>query len=277
MMHWGLVLSGGAAFGIANGGVLEVLEHEGIKPDYVAGSSMGAIVGAAYAMGVPLSKLRESMCKVRLTNVARFSPRPFRSGLHGGFLRQCLEEHVGPLLQDARIADCKIPFVCVAGKVKEPIRWTHILKEKFTQEVLDGIALHVFPPETRLLDAVMASSAIPVVFSPVEIDGIQYVDLCHFGPIPARTLKEMYNPDRIIATDTYPSYDGLARFLPEGWNAFLQAGYREIEKSKAVCDLIIKPEMPFALFRFDKGEAFWEAGKQVAAERIADVKAVIGA
>ncbi|MDD5751394.1 MAG: patatin-like phospholipase family protein [Candidatus Peribacteraceae bacterium] len=276
-MHWGLVLSGGAAFGIANGGVLEVLEHEGLKPDYVAGSSMGAIVGAAYAMGIPLPKLRKCVGKLCLTNVARWSPHPLKDGLHGGIFRQCLEEHLGPLLQDACIADCTIPFVCVAGKVKESIRWMHILHEGFTQEVLDSVELHVFPPKTKLLDAVTASSAIPVVFSPVEIDGIQYVDLCHFGPIPARTLKEMYDPDRIIATDTYPSYDGLARFLPAGWKEFLRVGHAEIKKSKAVCDLLIKPVMPFPLFRFDKGEAFWEAGKQVAAERIADVKAVIGA
>lgn len=271
-MSWGLVLSGGAAFGIANGGVLEVLERDGMKPDYLAGSSMGAIIGAAYAIGVPLVKLRECVCKLCLTNVARFSPHPLKGGLHGGLFRQCLEEHIGPLLKDARIADCKIPFVCVAGKVKEPIRWTHILKKGFTQEVLDGVELHVFPPEARLLDAVMASSAIPVVFSPVEIEGTQYVDLCHFGPIPARTMKEHFHPDVIVATDTYPSYEKLRGFLPSGWNAFLQAGYREIEQSKAVCDLLIKPVMPFALFRFDKGDAFWEAGKMAAEEALPELR-----
>ncbi len=274
-MSWGLVLSGGAALGIANGGVLEVLDREGIKPDYVAGSSMGAILGAAYALGVPVAVLHEAVRKLTLRNVTRFATRPLKNGLHGGMLRQNLEHHLGPLFQDARIADCTIPFVCVAGRVQSPIRWLGILQRGFTQELFSQVTLHVFPPETRLMDAVLASSAIPVVFAPVVIDGQEYVDLCHFGPIPARTLQEQYHPDRIIATDTYPSYASLAHLLPAGWKEFLQAGYAEIEKSKAVCDLLIKPQMPASLFRFDKGEAFWQAGVSAAEESLSAVKALV--
>lgn len=274
-MNWGLVLSGGAAFGIANGGVLEVLEREKLRPDCIAGSSMGAIIGAAFALGIPLSKLRTCVRKLTLANIACVSPHPLKSGLHGGLFCQSLEEHIGPLLADARIADCRIPFVCVAGRVKQPIKWTHIVKQGFTEEVLAQVEPYVFPPETKLLDAVMASSAIPVVFSPVEIAGEQYVDLCHFGPIPARTLKEQCHPDVIVATDTYPSYEKLRGFLPKGWNAFLQAGYAEIEKSKAVCDLLIKPTMPFALFRFDKGESFWDAGRKAAEEKLSEIRRIL--
>ena len=274
-MSWGLVLSGGAAFGLANGGVLDVLDREGFRPDYVGGSSMGAIIGAMYAMDIPVATMRECVRAIRPTNVARMTARPFHHGLHGGLLQQSLERHLGPLLGDTRIADTRIPFICVAGRVREPIRWLHILKKGFTEEILANVDLHVFSPETKLLDAVMASSAIPVVFSPVEIDGAQYVDLCHFGPIPARTLKDHFHPDVIVATDTYPSYEKLRGFLPGGWNAFLQAGYREIEKSKAVCDLIIKPEMPFALFRFDKGEAFWTAGMRAAEEKLPEIRRIL--
>ncbi|MDD4627809.1 MAG: patatin-like phospholipase family protein [Candidatus Peribacteraceae bacterium] len=274
-MSWGLVLSGGAAFGIANGGVIEVLEREKLKPDCVAGSSMGAIIAATYAMGIPVSELHACVRKLTLGNVACLSKHPLKGGLCGGILRQNLEHHLEPLLGDARIADCKIPFVCTAGRVKKPIQWLHILKKGFTEEILSGVEFHVFSPETRLLDAVMASSAIPVVFSPVEIDGKQYVDLCHFGPIPARALQSKCHPEKIIATDTYPTYEALRNFLPGGWNEFLEAGYAEIRKSKAVCDLLIKPVMPFALFRFDKGEEFWQAGKKAAAKCIADVRAII--
>lgn len=274
-MSWGLVLSGGAALGITNGGVLEVLEHEGLKPDCVAGSSMGAILGAAYALGIPVPVIHECVRKLTLRNVANLSSRPLKNGLHGGILRQNLEQHLGPLFQDARIADCVIPFVCVAGRVQSPIQWLHILKKGFSKEILDQVELHVFPPETKLLDAVLASSAIPVVFSPMEIDGQEFVDLCHFGPIPARSLKEVHHPDRIIATDTYPSYDVLMHLLPVGWKEFLQAGHAEAEKSKAVCDLLIKPTMPASLFRFDKGEAFWQAGRVAAEQSLSQMKALI--
>lgn len=260
-MSWGLVLSGGAALGIANGGVLEVLDREGLKPDYVAGSSMGAIIGAAYALGIPVAAIHNVIIALSMKNVAGIATRPLKGGLHGGLLTQNIEHHLGTLFGEARIKDCTIPFVCVAGRVSHPIRWMRILQKGFTQEVREQVTLHVFPPATRLMDAVMASSAIPVVFSPVAIGDQEFVDLCHFGPIPARTLKDTYHPDHIIATDTYPSYEGLARFLPAGWQEFLQAGYAEIAKSKAVCDLLIKPRMPHALFRFDRGEAFWQAGK----------------
>ncbi len=274
-MSWGLVLSGGAALGIANGGVLEVLEREGLRPNCVAGSSMGAILGAAYALGIPVPEIHACIQKLSLLNVASFSQHPLKDGLHGGMLCQNIEEHLGQLFQDARIADCVIPFVCVAGRVKSPIHWLHILKRGFSKEILDQVELHVFSSETKILDAVMASSAIPVVFSPISIDGQEFIDLCHFGPIPARTLKEIHHPDRIIATDTYPSYDAPMHLLPAGWKEFLQAGYAEIEKSKAVCDLLIKPKMPASLFRFDKGEEFWLAGSIAAEQSLSHVKVLI--
>lgn len=274
-MSWGLVLSGGAALGIANGGVLEVLDREGLKPDFVAGSSMGAIIGAAYALGIPVAAIHDVIAALSMKNVAGIATRPLRGGLHGGLLTQNIERHLGALFGGARIKDCKIPFVCVAGCVQSPIRWMRILRKGFSKEVIGQVTLHVFPPDTLLLDAVMASSAIPVVFSPVTIDGKEYVDLCHFGPIPARTLKDTYYPDHIIATDTYPSYEGLARFLPAGWQEFLQAGYAEIAKSKVVCDLLIKPRMPHSLFRFDRGDAFWQAGKAAMEQALPQTAALV--
>lgn len=276
-MTWGLVLSGGAALGIANGGVLEVLEREGLKPDYVAGSSMGAIIGAAYALGIPVRVIHACIQKLTALNVASLSAHPLRGGLHGGLFRQNLERHVGPLFGDARIGDCPIPFVCVAGRVERPIHWLHILRRNFTAEVLERVSVHVFSPETKVLDAVMASSAIPVAFSPVRIAGQEFIDLCHFGAIPARTLRALYRPDRVIATDTNPSYASLARLLPGGWKDFLQAGYAEIEKSKAACDLVLRPVMPASLLRFDKGEAFWSAGKAVAESALPQMRAIINA
>jgi NTE family protein len=53
----GLALSGGATRGAAHIGVLQVLEHEGIHPDFVAGTSAGALVGSAYCAGVPLEEI----------------------------------------------------------------------------------------------------------------------------------------------------------------------------------------------------------------------------
>ena len=60
----GLVLGGGGARGLAHIGVLRVLEQEGIPIDYLAGTSMGGLVGALFAAGVPLSVVQEEVSRV---------------------------------------------------------------------------------------------------------------------------------------------------------------------------------------------------------------------
>lgn len=275
-MTWGLVLSGGAAYGLANAGVLSVLEREGLRPDYVAGSSMGAIIGALYALTGSMERVMP-LCEIlRMDNVARLSEQPLKGGkLHGGLLRPQLEKHLKDLLGDARIGDCVIPFVCVAGRVKEPIAWSRVVLPGFTDDVLRKVEPVSFGPGTRLLDAIMASSAIPVVFSPVMIDGQEYVDLVHFGAIPARTLRDIHHPDVLIATDTNPAYSALMAYLPRSWNEFLQRGYAELERSKAACDLVITPELTSAPFRFDKARDFVAAGEKAAQEALPDVRRLL--
>ncbi len=275
-MTLGLVLSGGAAYGITNAGVLHVLELEGIRPDCIAGSSMGAIVGALYAF-TGTTEIFDDLCaSLTLRNAARLSDAPLSGGLHGGLLRQNLEAILGATLGDARIGDCRIPFLCVAAQLTKPIDWTGILRRPdFTEEILRNATLHVFPPKTRLMDALLATSAIPVLFSPMEIDGVQYVDLVHFGSIPARTLREHLHPDIVIGTDTNPRYLALEKVLPKPWKEFLSRGYEELEKSRAACDLLITPVMPAAVFRFDKATAFMDAGEKAAKERMGEIRALL--
>ncbi len=271
-MSFGLVLSGGSAFGLANAGVLEVFEEHKLKPDCIAGSSMGAIIAAIFALGYPTSTLHTFSKSLKLINVAKISDKFFSEGLHGGFFRQRLKQHLEDLVGDATIGDCTIPFICVAGRVKQPIKWKRIIKEGFALHVQESVEPYIFPKETYILDALMATSAIPVVFSPYEINRQTYIDLCHFGPIPARSLKATENPDIIIATDTNPSYEELRSFLPPSWNEFLEAGYEETKKSLKLCDLVIKPRMPYPPYRFDKGESFRRAGREAAKEKIDDIR-----
>lgn len=276
LLSWGLVLSGGAAYGLANAGVLSVLEREGLRPDCVAGSSMGAIVGALYALTGSMERVMPLCDLLRMDNVARLSEQPLKGRtLHGGLLRPQLEKHLKGLLGDARIGDCAIPFVCVAGRVQEPIAWSRVVLPGFTDEVLRKVEPVAFGPDIRLLDAIMASSAIPVIFSPVVIDGSEYVDLVHFGAIPARTLKDMYHPDVLIATNTNPVYSTLMAYLPRSWNEFLERGYAELERSMAVCDLVITPELMSAPFRFDKARDFVAAGEKAAQGALPDVRRLL--
>jgi NTE family protein len=274
-IRWGLVLSGGAACGLANVGVLEVLHEAGLRPGCVAGSSMGAIVASLYATGHPPSVLRELAGSIDALSVARLSQRPFKGGLHGGLLQQELDRHLAPLLGDARIGECEIPFVCVAARILRPVRWQRMLLPGFADHVRENLALHIFPTETRILDAVRASSAIPVLFSPARVDGEEFVDLMHFGPIPARSLREVHGPEIVIATDTQPVYTRLEPWLPPGLKAFIAEGRSETQLSLDACDLVIRPPLPAPMFRFDLGEAFAAAGAEETRQRLAEIHALL--
>lgn len=273
-MAWGLVLSGGIAQGIANVGVLQVLEEEGLQPDYVAGSSMGAIVGALLALGYPAGVFDGILKKLNPFVVAEPSGNPLREGLHGGLFQQKLGAFLGDLLEGKTIDDCGIPFLCVAGKVVKPIPWERIIAPDFKESVMASVEPHFFRGDTKLLDALMATSAVPVFFSPYRIGDDTFVDLCSFGAVPARTLREIYLPDAVIATDTQPRYAGLSPLLPTGWRDFLLAGEESLEQSLAACDLVIKPDLPFGPFRFDKADAFVKAGRDAAEKALPRIRSL---
>lgn len=274
-MKWGLALSGGAAYGIANVGVIDVLEQSSIQPDYIAGSSMGAIVGAVYALGHPAAVLRTIAEELDLLNVARLTKTPFKGGLHGGLLRPRLQEILKEYVGNATIGDCRIPFTCVAGRVLDPIDWHTILQKGFIDHFLERVTPHIFDKETLLIDAILASSAIPVIFSPYVIRGQEYVDLVHFGSIPSRVLRQNAQPDLVIATDTNPSYKALRRILPPGWDTFLEEGEKQLDLDRKDADVLIVPEHPYAIFRFDKASAFIKAGQKAALKKLPEIQDVL--
>ncbi len=274
-MKTGLVLSGGAAWGLANIGVLDVLEQEKIRIDCIAGSSMGAIIAGLFAYGVSVPVLRSTAEKLSLLKIAKFSGGPMKDGLHSGIFRHQLEEILSPLIGNAVIGDCKIPFVCVAGRVRNPLNWTEILQEGFTDEFEKSIEPVVFSQTTKLLDAFLATSALPIIFSPVTIGHDSYIDLVHFGAVPARKLREICHPDIVIGTDTNPRYGILHRFLPHPWREFLDRGQHQLQMDLDACDLVIKPRMPAPVFRFDRAIDFIKAGRGAAEQSVPELRGLL--
>ncbi len=158
-MSWGLVLSGGVAQGISNVGVLQVLEREGLKPDYIAGSSMGAIIGDLLALGYPEDVFDKILKKLSPFTIVEPSANPLKEGLHGGLFQQKLRKFLDDLLGDKTIDDCKIPFVCMAGRVAKPVRWERIIQLDFKDDVKASIEPYFFRHDVKLIDALMATSA----------------------------------------------------------------------------------------------------------------------
>jgi NTE family protein len=172
----GLALSGGAAKGLAHIGVIKALEEAGIQVDYIAGSSMGALIGAAYASGIPIDTLEKIAVNTDWKTSAKlFVPGFSTSGLIDG---KRVKEFLYTLYDDKKIENLPIPYAATA---------TDISTGK----------LFVIN-KGNLLEAVRASISIPVVFTPVKYKDIFLVDGGLVDPVPIDVVREM-GADFVIA------------------------------------------------------------------------------
>ena len=173
----GLALGSGSARGFAHIGILRVLRDEGLPVDCIAGTSMGAIVGAVYAAGA-LPQVEAMLEKFDWKNMAGLlDPQIPVSGLFGG--RQ-IEKLLKTLLSDKRIEDFSIPFAAIAADVAtgEEVMFT------------SGDAVK----------AVRASMSIPGIFTPILHDHQFLVDGGIVTPVPVRAAR-MLGADVVIAVN----------------------------------------------------------------------------
>ncbi len=174
MKKLALVLGGGATKGYAHIGVLQVLEQHGIKPDLIVGTSMGAIVGGAYASGKScdcLVNISQKFTRKNLMDFNLLNPFFTTAILSGKKLKKLLTKEIGNKLH----AETSIPFVAVATNIDTGK--LEILKE--------GL----------VVDSMLASSAIPGVFPVVERNGKTLCDGGVLNNVPddiARKLKKDY-------------------------------------------------------------------------------------
>lgn len=186
-----LALGGGGARGLAHILVLEVLDEMGIRPKVIAGTSIGALVGSAYALGMPAYRLRAIMEEalsnrldlVRQLFAARSQPAqkvlrflPLRTSFLSPLM---LLERLVPELDNKSFDDLKIPLKVVATDM--------------------GAHETVVFEEGDLRAAVAASIAIPLVFSPVVHVGRVLVDGGLVNPLPFDLL--LGKADLVIAVD----------------------------------------------------------------------------
>ncbi|HEY4695792.1 MAG TPA: patatin-like phospholipase family protein [Candidatus Hydromicrobium sp.] len=163
----GIALSGGAARALSHIGVLEVLEKLGVKLDAVAGTSMGAIIGAFYCSGITLEEIRSYVKSMNWKSFLLFSDLVLsQNGIING---RRVENVLRKFLGNKTFKDCKIPFCCVAADL--------IKGEK------------VILSEGKLVDAVRASISIPGFFSAVCMDNRILIDGGLIEPLPTEAIK----------------------------------------------------------------------------------------
>lgn len=268
----GLVLSGGGAKGFAHIGVLKVLEEAGIKIDYIGGTSMGAVIGGLYASGyngsqidsifkqtnfdelindyIPRSsknfygKKNDELYAIVLpfSNFRVGIPEALSKGMYNYNLLSSLTRNVRHVRDFNKLPT---PFLCIATNIETG------------EEVLLN--------KGNLVQAMMASSAFPSLFTPVEIDGNLLVD---GGVVNNYPIKEVRNlgADIIIGVDVQ---DDLMKRknLKNATRILVQiTNLQSIDKMKSKIkntDVYVKPDIrDYGVISFDKGEEIIRKGEE---------------
>ncbi|PYP87430.1 MAG: esterase [Candidatus Angelobacter sp. Gp1-AA117] len=162
----GLALGGGFARGLAHIGVLKVLEEANIPVDFIAGTSVGSVIGAAYASGMSAKELEEIAALVRVKDFSRWTFSRF-----GLFSNDKMAIFLSKILRCKTFEDLRIPLAVAAT------------------DIISGDAV-VFT-SGDLVDPVRASCAYPGMFLPVNINGRLYVDGLLAHAVPAMPLRQM--------------------------------------------------------------------------------------
>ena len=188
----GLVLSGGAAFGLAHIGALQVLEEAGVRIDAVGGASVGALIGAAVAAGKSVREITQVAYRVNWLHFAR--PTVNR---YGYVTFRKLEWLMNQWLGNARFEDLKLPFICTGTDVLtgEP--------RIFNQ----GSVAH----------AVRISASVPAIIVPAEKDGRYYVDGGFSNNLPIKPVEDI-GVDVTLAINLF----GKASRMPKNYIAYTQ-------------------------------------------------------
>jgi NTE family protein len=173
----GLVLGGGGSRGLAHIGVLHVLEREHIPIDVIVGTSMGAMIGAAYALGHSPETIAQFV--QRLDSTKLFALNIFSAHARQRAVRNILQTAIG----DSTFADLKIPMAAMAV------------------DLVTGAEIML--TEGEVIPAVLASSALPGVFPTVEIDRRQLADGGVIDCVATKPALDL-GADCLIVVDVYP-------------------------------------------------------------------------
>lgn len=231
----GVALGGGFARGIAHIGVLKVLEEEGIPVRMIAGTSVGALMGAAYCSGLTIAELEEVAHKVRFTTFARWTLSRF-----GFATNDRMVSFLTRTLKVQTFEELRIPLGVAATDFNTG----------------EGVVFRSGP----IIDAVRASCAYPGMFLPVEIRGRWLVDGMLSHPVPTRPLREM-GAERVLAVHLKGQWSktGAPRhYFDVIGQSFAIAQDTMSAGWKSAADVVIEPDV--AGFDYD---AFKRAGELI--------------
>lgn len=248
----GLAFGGGGARGFALIGVVRAFEEEGIKFDYIAGTSIGSIVGAMLAYGLSSYEMEKVATVLRVKDIKKSKIPLVPSST------EAVEKIITDTVGDINIEDLKTPFCAVAV------------------DVLTGNEVDI--TSGNLSKALAGSSAIPTVFEPVQFEDKLLFDGGLQNTIPADVLRK-FGCDAVVSIDINSTRGGGAKSTK--YLDTIMASIDIMMKSNAIkgylnSDIIVKPDLArFSAFKTDGMYEMIEEGYNATKEMMPQIKELL--
>lgn len=249
-----LVLGGGSARGLAHIGALKVFQRENIKFDLVVGTSIGAFIGAHYALGNDLKVAEDIALTFKAAESMDFVIPPTLGLIKGNKIYEVIKVALG----DKTFSDLKMPLAVVAADIENG------------EEVIFT--------EGLVRDAVRVSCSYPGIFVPQRIDGRLLVDGGIINTVPVSVARRM-GADIVVTVDV-----GFCVQSGEIKNLFgiilqtYQIMGDELNRYQSKdADIIIRPDLTgIDQISFAKAAVAIESGERAAMEKLAEIKKMLG-
>jgi NTE family protein len=246
----GIALGGGFARGMAHIGILKVLEEENVPISVVAGTSVGALIGALYCSGLSAAELADVARKVRFRDFARWTISRF-----GFATSHRMTRFLNTVLRAKTFEELRIPLAVTATDYATG----------------DGVVFCEGP----LIDPVRASCAYPGMFLPVNIDGRLLVDGMLAHAVPTRPLRNM-GADRVLAIQLKGRWlrpDGPRHVFDVIGQCFSIAQDLNCEVWKSAADLVVETDVgDYQFDDFEKAAGLIVAGETSMREAMPQIR-----
>ncbi len=268
---FGLALGGGAILGLAHVGVLEALTSQGLMPDVLTGTSIGALVAACQGGAMSISDMKEIACRFSWKNVRKRKILPTMAVFSSAPMADWLEE----ILPCKDFDSLRTPV----GMVSTDLRTCQMV-------VLGGSYLDSLDRSDEditflncpMIDAIRASCTVPVIFEPVEIGGRILVDGFLTNNVPAGLARWM-GADVVVAVDLQKRrtmYENPSNIIEYTRHSQMIYRYWAVKNRHIWADVVIHPEL--SGFEWDDTARISDiivAGREATLEKLPEIEAAL--
>lgn len=259
MKNIGIALGSGGARGLSQITMLEVFDELGIKPHIISGSSIGAVIGTAYAAGMTTTEMKDSISEILLRQKSK------SMDLFRGFDVAKLWNLVDLSVRSSGIIKGEKFVDFFSSKIKV---------EKFDELKINMriVATEYYSKQQKVFDtgdiikAVKASYSLPMLFAPVKINNNLYLDGGMVNPLPYDIISD--ECDIVIGIDASPKIINNSKNAPSGidtlFSSFqiMQTSILNEKLKISAPDILIRTDITdVRLFEFNKAEMIWEQAK----------------